>query len=106
MFALDGMPEVLSAEELHNHVWSLLVVLAEIVDIDYVLVLDVTCHAGFLQEASFCFFIGAPLFGENLDCDSAADNGIPRAIDVRHSPTEEFFQFVLSEANRELARHG
>ncbi len=41
-------------------------------------------------------------FGEDLDGDGAADDGVARAIDVRHAAAEEFLQLVLADARGKL----
>ena len=86
----DGVTEILSDEELHHHERAAFF-LAEIEDLDDVLVLDVAGHARFLEKARFGLGIGAALFREDLDGDGAADDGVRRPVDMRHAAAQEFF---------------
>ena len=65
------------------------VFLAEIEDLDDVLVLDIAGHTRFLEETRFGLRIGAALFRQNLYRDGAADHGVLRPVDVRHAAAQE-----------------
>jgi hypothetical protein len=97
----DGVAEVLPYEELHHHEGPAFF-FAEVEDLDDVLVLDVAGHASFLEKARFGFRVGASLFGEDLDGYGAADDGVARSIDVRHTAAQELFELILSNTGRKL----
>jgi hypothetical protein len=58
---------------------------------------DITGHAGFGEEALLGFGVLAPGLGKDLEGDGAADHRVARAIDVRHTSAEEFFEFVFAD---------
>src|ERR1019366_376890 len=104
--ALDGVTEVFALEMLHHHERALLVVFAEIVNTEDVVVGDVAGHARLGQEAGLGFGILAAGFGENLDGHGAADDGIAGAVHVGHPAAQELFELVLADSGGKLhVRH-
>src|ERR1022692_2384502 len=96
--AFDGMAKVLAIEEFHHHERVMLVVLAEIIDAEDVIVRDVAGHTGFGQETLFGFGVFAAGLGEDLERDGAADHGIASAVHMRHASAQEFLQFVFADS--------
>jgi len=80
----------------------MLVVLAEVIDTQDVIVRDIAGHAGFGQEALLGFGVLATGFGEDLESHGTADHGIASAIHVRHASTEEFLEFVFADSGGKL----
>ena len=98
----DGMAEIFSPQKLHDHEGVLPFILPEIVDADDVVVLDIAGQAGFLQEPRLGVGIGASRIGENLDHHGAAENGVARAVDIRHPAAQTLFELVFSDASGKL----
>ena len=99
---LDGVAQILAAQKLHHHEGAMLVVFAEIVNAEDVVVGDVAGHARFGQKARLGFGILAAGLGEDLDRHGAADHGVARAVDVRHAAAQELLQLVLADARGKL----
>ena len=76
------VPQVLAAQELHHHEGPALIVFAEIVYTQNVVVRQAPGHSRFGQKPLFDVRILASRLGQNLDCDGAPDQRIQGPVDV------------------------
>jgi hypothetical protein len=98
----DGLTEIYSPQELHDHEGTLPVVLAEVVNADHVVVVDIASQAGFLQETRFHIRIGGSRVREYLDRYRASDDRVAGAVDFRHATAKICFKLVFSYAGGKL----
>ncbi len=77
-----GVAQVLAAQELHHHEGPVLVVFAEIVNPQNVVVRQAPGHPRFGQKSLFHVRILASRLGQNLDGDRAPDQRIQGPVDV------------------------
>ncbi len=101
VIAANGVPKVAALEVLHHDERTALM-LAEIEHADDVFVLDIARQLGLLQESGLGFRVLAGVLGKQLQHDRALDDGIARAIDVRHASAQKFKKLVLADGCRNL----
>src|SRR5580658_1826638 len=98
----DGVAEIYSTQKLHDHEGAMPLVLAEVVNADDVLVIDIASQTGFLQETRLDVRIGGSRFRQNLNDHCPADNAVSRAVDFGHPAAQIFFELVFSYASGKL----
>ena len=86
--AVNQMPQILTAEEFHDHEGAVELVFAVVEDAQDVFMLQLRGDPGFCEEARLGFLVQAGGAGQDLDGDSLADHGVERPVDVRHAAAE------------------
>src|SRR6185437_14997780 len=96
------MAQILAAQKLHHHVRMVRFVLAEIVNVQDVVVRDVAGHARFGEESRLGLRVFASGVGQHLDGDHAPDHRVARLVDVRHAASQKLLELVLADSCRKL----
>ena len=101
----QGVAQILAAQELHHHEGPVLIVFAEIVNAEDVVVGEAPGHARFGQKSLLDVAVLAAGIGQNLDRHGAPDQRIASPVDVRHPAAQEFLQLVLADSRGKVHWH-
>jgi hypothetical protein len=94
-----GLAQALAVQELHDQVRPALI-LAEIVNRDDVLVVCLAGDARLAEETRAGLGVARGRFVQNLDCNLASQQRIPRPVHLRHPPAQQLFELVFADAGR------